>query len=60
MVMPSREEPVWARIWVRPAASAASGPASAFGSPALSRKTIPSSTFGLTLVPLVAASIRGR
>ena len=58
--MPSSEEPVWARIWVRPEASAGSPPAITSGRPALSTKTSASSMFGSMPVPAVAASIMGR
>lgn len=58
--IPNRDWPVWARIWVRPAAPAGSAPAMICGRPALSTNTRPSSRFGLMLVPAVARSISPR
>ena len=58
--MPSSDWPVWARIWVSPAASAGSLPAITCGRPALSTNTSASSRFGSIPVPVVTRSISGR
>ncbi len=58
--MPSRPWPVWARIWVSPAAALGSLPAITSGRPALSTNTMPSSTAGSIPVPALRRSISGR
>ena len=55
--MPSSDCPVWATIWVSPAALAGSRPpAMTSGRPPDSRNTIASSVSGSTMPPLLAAA----
>ena len=60
MRIPSSERPVWATIWVSPAAAEGSVPATMSGRPALSSRMIASSVSASTGPERAAASMSRR